>query len=122
MGDDHGAGQRTEPTLSGHAAETIQAMVRRIVEFVQPERVILFGSYASGVPGPDSDVDLLVVLRDGGPKRPTVVALYRLLAGMGLPKDIVVATQEDIERFKDVPGTIIWAALRQGKVLHERSA
>lgn len=101
---------------------TIREMVRRIVERVHPERVVLFGSYAAGSWGPDSDVDLLVVLSKAAAKRPIVTELYRLLAGMGLPKDIVVVTLAEIERFQDVPGTIVRSALQQGKVLYERTA
>ena len=44
--------------------ETIQELVRRVVEFYQPERIYLFGSAARGEDGPDSDVDLCVVLPD----------------------------------------------------------
>ena len=47
---------------AAHAQETISEMVRRIVERFHPEKIILFGSYARGTAGPDSDVDLLVVL------------------------------------------------------------
>ena len=42
--------------------EEIQTFARRIAEEFHPERIILFGSYAYGTPGPDSDMDLLVVL------------------------------------------------------------
>jgi len=97
-------------------------MVRRIVKLLGPERVILFGSYADGTQGPDSDVDLLVVARVSGAKRQREVELYRLLAGIGLPKDIVIVTPDDIEEYGQVPGTIIQSALRRGKVLYERSA
>ncbi len=104
------------------ARETITAMVQRIVERFAPDRVILFGSYACGRVGPDSDVDLLVVMREPGPKRKMVTAIHAALAGMGLPKDIVVITPQEMERFRDVPGTIVYPALREGKVLYERAA
>lgn len=104
------------------ASGTIAEMVRRIVKHLQPERVILFGSYATGLQGPGSDVDLLVVVRMKGAKRSKEVELYRLLAGIGLPKDIVVVTPDDVEEYRHVPGTIIQSALEQGKVLYERSA
>lgn len=48
----------------------------------------------------------------GGGATETIQAMVRRIVDS--PKDIVVATPEDIERFKDVPGTIIWAALHQG--------
>ncbi len=104
------------------ASGVIAEMVRRIVEHLRPERVILFGSYATGLQGPGSDVDLLVIARMKGAKRPKEVELYRLLAGMGLPKDIVIVTPDDVEEYRHVPGTIIQSALQQGKVLYERRA
>jgi predicted nucleotidyltransferase len=104
------------------AREKIDTMVRRIVERFQPDRIILFGSHARGTAGPDSDVDLLVVLRDPAPKRQKVVEIYRLLAGIGLPKDVIIVSPEEVERYRSVPGTIIRPALLEGKVLYERSA
>jgi predicted nucleotidyltransferase len=113
----------TSPTPPDRAASgTIAEMVRRIVEHLHPERVILFGSYAAGLQGPGSDVDLLVIVGVKGAKRSKEVELYRLLAGIGLPKDIVVVTPDDVEEYRHVPGTIIQSALQQGKVLYERSA
>ena len=104
------------------ARETIAEMARRIVERFAPERIILFGSYAHGRVGPDSDVDLLVVMRDPGTKRKMAAAIHAVLAGMGLPKDVIVITPEDLERYRDVAGTIVYPALREGKVLYERAA
>ncbi|MBI3980241.1 MAG: nucleotidyltransferase domain-containing protein [Chloroflexi bacterium] len=97
-------------------------MVRRIVERFRPERIILFGSHARGTARPDSDVDLLVVLAGNGSKRKAATEMYRLLAGLGIPKDIVVATPEELERYRNIVGTIIRPALREGKVLYERTA
>ena len=97
-------------------------MAERIVDRFRPERIILFGSHARGNAGPDSDVDLLVVLRDAAPKRAKAVAIYELLAGSGLPKDVIVVSPEEVERYRDVPGTLIRSALREGRVLYERVA
>lgn len=104
------------------AAKKIEEMVRRIVERFDPERIILFGSRARGAARADSDVDLLVVLAENGAKRRTTVEIYRLLAGMGIPKDIVVASLEEIEKYRDVAGTLIRPAVREGRVLYERFA
>jgi predicted nucleotidyltransferase len=100
----------------------IEEMVRRIVREFHPERIIVYGSHARGDAGPHSDVDLLIVMRDAAPKRRRTVEIYRLLAGIGLPKDVIVVTPEEVERFRDVPGSIIRPALREGQVLYERAA
>ena len=102
--------------------DVIAEMVRRIVERFPPERIILFGSHARGTAGPDSDVDLLVVVRDAAPKRKKTIEIYRLLAGIGLPKDVMLATPEEVQMYRDVAGTVIRHAVREGKVLYERSA
>ena len=102
--------------------EKVNEMVRRIVQRFTPDKIILFGSYASGTAGPDSDVDLLVVMRVDGSKRQRAVELHGLLAGMGVPKDLIVVTPEDCVQYRDIPGTVIASALREGKILYDRAA
>ena len=104
------------------AEEKIREMVRRIVDRFHPEKVILFGSYARGNAGPDSDVDLLVVMAVSGSKREQAVDIRVEVSGMGLPKDVIVVTPEEVERYRDVVGIVIYPALREGKILYERPA
>lgn len=56
---------------------TLTELVRRIVQTVQPKRIILFGSAARGQMGPHSDLDLLVIMPDGTHRRQTAQTLYR---------------------------------------------
>lgn len=102
--------------------DKIHEMVRRIVERFQPERIVLFGSHARGTAGSDSDVDLLVVMKVLGSKRKQAIEIDMTLADMGLPKDVIVVTPEEIERYRDIVGTIIRPALLEGRVLYERAA
>lgn len=102
--------------------DKIEEMIRRIAERFQPERIILFGSHARGTAGPDSDVDLLVVMEVSGGKRQQAVEIDLALADVGLPKDVIVATPEDVARDRDLVGTIIRPALLEGKVVYERAA
>ena len=97
--------------------EILQEIVRRIVETVKPEKIILFGSAARGEMGPDSDLDLLVV-KSCGHRRRTATKIERSLIGIGIPTDIIVAKPEDIERYKDSIGLIYRPALTEGKVLY----
>lgn len=98
----------------------IREMVRRIVRQFQPERIILFGSHARGEAGPDSDVDLLVVMPVKVPKHRQQVQIRVALHDVGIPKDIIVTTPEDFAWRKDVAGTIEHPAAREGKVLYVR--
>ncbi len=104
------------------AQDIIQEMVRRIVEKFNPVQIILFGSYARGTAGPDSDVDLLVVMPFAGRHVDKCVEVRLALSGIGLAKDVFVVTPEEVRKFRDIVGTIIKTAVHEGKVLYERAA
>ncbi len=101
--------------------QTIDEMVRRIVARFDPERIILFGSHARGQAGPDSDVDLLVVLPIPGSKRATRLEIRRALRGMGAATDVVVSTPDEFAWRQEIVGTIEYPAVREGKLLYARS-
>jgi predicted nucleotidyltransferase len=95
-------------------------MVRRIVDKFNPDRVILFGSHARGNAGPDSDVDLLVVMPVKGSTLDNAVQIGVALHEFDLPKDVIVVRPDEFEWRKDVVGTIEWPAVREGRVLYAR--
>jgi len=97
-------------------------MVRRIVGTVQPERIVLFGSRAREEAEPESDFDLLIVAPSDLPRWRRAAQLYGLLAGMGVGKDLVWVTPEEIAEWEGVSAHFINTALRQGVVLYERAA
>ncbi len=102
--------------------EKIRRMVQRIVDRFDPEKVILFGSYARGMAGPDSDVDLLVVMRVAGSRRKKATEIDRVLSDRDMPLDLIVITPEQFERDRNLIGTIVRPAVREGKLLYERAA
>ena len=97
-------------------------MVDRLVRAVHPEQIILFGSQASGLARPDSDVDFLVVMPLTKARRRLEGDLHAALIDAELSKDIVVVTPEELIRFRDVPGTIVQPALATGRVVYRRAA
>ena len=101
---------------------TVQEMVRRLAEAVQPERILLFGSHARGNAGPDSDVDLLVIAPSELPPWRRTPPLYRLLAGAGLPKDLLWYTAEEVADWQGVRSHFLTGALREGQVVYEKSS
>ena len=101
--------------------KTIQRIVRRIVMQFQPERIILFGSYARGEAGPDSDLDLLVVMPVYGSKREKELEIGVALHEFRIPKDIIVTTPEEFAWRREIPGTIERPAAMEGKVLYART-
>lgn len=104
-----------------HPWHAIEGMVRRIVRRFDPERIILFGSYARGTAGPDSDVDLLVVMPVTGSRREKAIEIGVALHGFGVPKDIMVTAPEDFAWRKEIPGTVERPAALEGRVLYARS-
>ena len=98
--------------------EQLQEIVRRIVEVANPLRVILFGSKARGESGPESDIDLLIVVQDGTHRFETTQAIYRHLRGVRVAVDVVVATASDVFEYGNSPVLIYREALRDGKELY----
>ena len=101
--------------------EVVSEMVQRIVADFHPSRIVLFGSRGRGDAWPESDVDLLVVMPQVDDRRRTTVRIRQALADLPVSKDIVVTTPDEIARRGHVVGTVLRHALREGRVLYERS-
>lgn len=84
-----------------------------------PARVIVFGSSARNEATPDSDVDFLVIERDVDDRVAESVRLRRALGNIGVPVDVVVVDEQLAARRQRVPGSMIRAALREGRVVAE---
>lgn len=98
----------------------VNAMTTRIVNRLSPRKIILFGSYAKGIINKNSDVDLLVVMDCTSEKKRELQAeIRRELREFNVPKDIVVATEDDLERYKNSWWTIYYSAVKEGRVVFE---
>ena len=93
-------------------------LVECIVECVHPRRIVLFGSAARGEVGPESDLDLLIVMPDGTHRRHTAQRLYQTIRGVTMPFDLVVATVSDLEREACNPGLLYHVILPEGRTLY----
>lgn len=113
-----GGGTKRAPRRAGAAPWPIGEMVRRLVSRFDPDRIVLFGSHARGAAGPDSDVDLLVVMPVVGEVRAKRLEMRLALHDIGVAKDIVLVTPEQYRRQRDIPGTIVHPAVREGKALY----
>jgi len=102
--------------------QLLPEMVKRIRQEVEPLRVLLFGSRARGGNRPNSDFDLLVIAPSNLPRWKRTVGLYQRLSGLGVAKDIVWWTPEEIEEWKGVKNHFITTAMREGQVLYEKPA
>jgi predicted nucleotidyltransferase len=99
---------------------TLKQMVERLVTQFDPDQIILFGSHARGDARPHSDIDLLVVMPVQGPRRAKQVEMRVALHDWKIPKDIFVVTPAQVEQQRNVIGTLIQPALKEGRVLYVR--
>jgi predicted nucleotidyltransferase len=73
----------------------IRDLTAQIAREFSPDRIILFGSYAYGQPGNDSDVDILVVLPFTGKPVRKAIEIRNKVSG-GVPLDLIVRTPEQV--------------------------
>jgi predicted nucleotidyltransferase len=111
------------PTGFPPVAETLPQAVIKIVRELNPEKIVLFGSYAHGNPTHDSDVDLLVIMETDGNKKDRYRAVSMQLYPRQFPVDIIVKTPKEIEEAmrggKD-NSFFIREIMKKGKVLYDR--
>ena len=93
----------------------VQALVDQIVAEADPLRVILFGSRATGTARPDSDVDLLVVMPDGTPRRQAAIEIGARLPILDVDVDLLVATPAVLDHYRHSPALIYREVLRTGR-------
>ena len=109
----------TKNKLPPQVAKVADEITRRILATVQPQRVLLFGSGARGELSQDSDLDILVIMREEVHRRQLAQKIYRNLRGLGTPVDIIVVTEADVKNYGDKPGMILRPALKEGQVLYD---
>ena len=92
-----------------------------VVEYFRPLRVILFGSAARGDAGPDSDIDLLVILDDEAPpEKLTLGAGYQSRRSYHRAADVIPCREAVFRRKSRIAGTLAYTAAREGQVVYER--
>jgi len=97
----------------------IDEIVSKITDYIHPERIILFGSFAQGTANEDSDLDLLVIVPDSSlPRYKRSVPIYKMLSGYNFSKDILVYTQQEIDKYKDIQNTFVYEVLNTGRVVY----
>jgi len=100
--------------------QKINEITDRIVKTCQPEKVILFGSYAWGQPTPDSDLDLFVIQQSNESRRTRQLKLRYLLLDFDLPADILSYTPNEIKQRLEINDFFIKDIIDKGKVVYER--
>ena len=98
--------------------EKINEVINRIVKNINPEKIILFGSYASGNPSEESDLDILIVKEMRMPRYKRGREVKKHLRGMKIPIDVIVYTKKEIKEWEGTKTAFINQAIKQGKLLY----
>jgi predicted nucleotidyltransferase len=106
----------------GISETLVDEIIRCIVDVARPQRIILFGSAATGQMAKDSDIDLLVLESAPDDTRKESIRIHEAMRGLGYPFDIIVMAVERFEESKDVIGGIAHPANKYGKVIYEEAA
>ena len=104
--------------------EILSEIVDIIVHEVSPEKAVLFGSRSRETAQTDSDLDLLIIEAQPFPlqrdRRQEMARVWRALAHIPFSKDILIYSQDEIERLQNSLNHVVGKALREGKVLYKR--
>ena len=94
-------------------------MVRRLVAAFDPDHIYLYGSRARGEAGPDSDYDLMLVVSASQiPRYRRDQQAFRVLCGLGVPKEVIVLTRAEFEAGIKVTCSLPATVLREGRLLY----
>ncbi|MDQ3698977.1 MAG: nucleotidyltransferase domain-containing protein [Gemmatimonadota bacterium] len=98
----------------------VDEVVRTIVDKLRPNRIIVFGSYARGDAGPDSDLDLMVEMESDLPLPERAMRIDDLFAERGWALDVWVYTPEEVRRGRSNIGSLVSIIESEGQVVYER--
>ena len=99
----------------------LETIIERIVQEINPEKIILFGSRAKDNNYYESDYDLCVLKQDVNNKRKLAQLLYRKLYGLGIAVDLIVQAPDKFEELESNPYMIYNEIALSGKVIYEKS-
>ena len=102
--------------------EKITEIVDKIASGYNPDKIILFGSYATGNPNEDSDLDLFVIKDTDLPRPQRTVLVRKMLYGSMIPIDLIVFTPKEIDESKENKFSFVYEVLITGKTLYERAS
>jgi uncharacterized protein len=102
--------------------DKISEIVGKIASEYNPDKIILFGSYAIGNPNENSDLDLFVIKDSDLPRPQRTILVRKMLFGTMVPIDLIVYTPKEIEESKENKFSFVHEVLNTGKTLYERAS
>jgi predicted nucleotidyltransferase len=97
----------------------LNEVVRRVLAVAKPDRIILFGSAATGQMTKDSDIDLLIVEPTAENRHEESVAITDAIGDVRFPVDVKIISSERFEATKNIVGGIAYPAHKYGRILYE---
>jgi predicted nucleotidyltransferase len=101
--------------------DIISEIVKKIASGYDPDKIILFGSYATGNPNEDSDLDLFIIKDSELPRPQRTVQVRKMLYGSMVPIDLIVYTPKEIAEAKEDKYSFVYEVLNSGKTVYERA-
>ncbi|MFH1825662.1 MAG: nucleotidyltransferase domain-containing protein [bacterium] len=103
-----------------YSQDKIQQLVDKIKDSIQPDKIYLFGSYASGTPSEHSDIDICIIKNDSKDKNQELIKVKKATYYLGIPMDILLFKEKDFAKRKDIWGSVQYEIFHKGKKLYER--
>jgi predicted nucleotidyltransferase len=100
------------------SSEKLREIINRINDVAHPERIIMFGSAARGEMDQDSDIDLLVIKGGEYNQNKLTKEIYINMIGIEQSVDVILATPEQVEKYKDINYLIIAPALKEAQEVY----
>jgi len=100
----------------------VRSIVNRVLKVYKADRIILFGSAATGRMTRNSDIDLLIVKKGVKDRLTESVKINEALSGMGYPFDVIVMQLDRFEETKNHIGGLAYPANKYGKVIYAKAA
>lgn len=99
--------------------DLLRTATQRLAAEFHPEEIWLFGSHAWGTPTPDSDVDFMVIVRDSEESSVRrAQRAHECLHGLRMPKDVLVPTREQVDRYKHLRASLFHQVIARGRKLY----
>lgn len=102
-------------------ADVLTQAKELLIQTARPDKIILFGSRARGDHRPTSDLDLLVILPHVDDPIEEMARLRLALTNIPMAIDLIVMSRREVEDRANLRGTMLYHALREGRVLHDSS-
>jgi uncharacterized protein len=101
--------------------ENFELLIIEKLKSLSPVKIIIFGSYAYGIPNKDSDLDICIIKNEIKSRIKEKLEIRKLLKDIAIPKDILLSTTDEYEFYKNEFGSVFMDIDNKGKVIWANS-